>query len=144
MHRPVVVSGGSYLEAYAVARHRYKVVVPHKACNSLTLHEAGMLVLVGLRLGAVLLFLVEADRLPGLREAGTYEKDVAMLELNVAISGDLLDFLQSNGSAIHSVGFLAFLLNVRDIIDEHSSGRNAFLCPVSDANPVTLAISDLI
>lgn len=139
------------------------MVVPHEFRHGLALDETRVPVLVRLRQGAVLLLLVEADGFPGLGEAAAQEEDVAVLEFNVALLGDLVDFFERDGVAVHAVDFLSWngvlmsqslkttdakrrtlLLAIRHVINQNTTSSNPVLRPVADANPVALHLANLV
>lgn len=64
-----------------------------------------MFMLMCLGLGTVFLLLVHGDALPGLDKSNSHEEDITGLELDVAIFGDLQDFLKSDCSSVHSIAF---------------------------------------
>lgn len=81
------------------------MVLPHETGDRLTLDQAGMSVLVSLSQSSVLLLLVHGDRFPGFGEAATHKEDVSRLELNLAFGRNLLDFLECDCVAVHTVDF---------------------------------------
>lgn len=56
-------------------------------------------------LSAIILLLVQSKRLPCLREAAAQKEDIAMFESDVTLGSNVLDFLECDCVAGHTIGF---------------------------------------
>lgn len=131
-------------EGYSVSSHGNDMVVPDESCHCFTLDEATMLMLLDLGICTILLLLLERQRVPCLCETASQEKDITRLEVYVAVLGNLLDFLEGNCMASHSIGFEAFALGIRDVVDQEPSAGDSLLSPVSHTNSVVFGVNDLV
>jgi len=105
-----------------------------------------MSVLVLLSVYPVLFLPLERRCFPCFDKATAEEEDVAVLELDVTLLSDLLDLVQRNRMATHTVRIVlqTLPLAIRDIVDKDSTGSDTILSPVTDTDTIALFIRDLV
>lgn len=84
------------------------MVIPHKPEHALTLLQTRMFWDLLL---AVRLFLVMAQRVPGLRQADAKEKNITLLKLDIALLGNGQDVIQRRDMLTEPVDLDALLLS---------------------------------
>ena len=117
MHNPIIVSIWSAFETDAIACAGHDVIIPQESNDIFALLHTRMCVLVNLCVFAILLLLIQSQRLPGLGESAPEEENDARLELNVAFLGNRFNLVKGNSVAIHAVMVKAVLLGIRDVVD---------------------------
>lgn len=102
------------LKAHSVGCNSRKMIVPYEAQHPLTLLDSSMLRHALLTISHPIF---GRHPLPRPRQANPQEKDIALLEFDVALARDLLNLVQRNHLPTQRVYADAFLLGVGDVID---------------------------